>query len=223
MDVSAFVFLHVTAGTAALLSGGTAILARKGETLHRWAGSVFFVAMIAMCTAAIPVAIVRYQPLNITAATLTLYLIATAWVAATRKDGETGAFERYAAVAGATIAGGTLLYAATLAKGAAPFMYGFGGIAAFAVLLDVSVIARRGLSGTQRIARHLWRMTFAMLIATASFFIGQAKFIPLVIRDMNLHFVPPIAVIALLLFWIVRVLLTNWANQTNDAAAPPTT
>jgi uncharacterized membrane protein len=217
---TALLFLHITAGTAALLSGGTAMLARKGETVHRAAGSVFFIAMIAMCTAAIPVAIVRYQPLNITAATLTLYLIATAWVAATRKDGETGSFERYAAAAGAAIAAGTLLYAVTLAKGAAPFMYGFGGIAAFAVLLDITVIARRGLSGAQRIARHLWRMTFAMLIATASFFIGQAKFIPDAITDTRLHFVPPILVIALLLFWIVRVLLTNWAKQAPDAGTP---
>ena len=111
--------------------GATALVAAKGETLHRTAGSVFFIAMIAMCVAAIPVAIIRYQPLNITAATFTLYLIATAWAAATRKGGETGAFERYAAVAGAAVAAGTLLYAVTLAKGAAPFMYGFGGIAAF--------------------------------------------------------------------------------------------
>ena len=222
MDVTPFVFLHITAGTTVLLSGGTAMLARKGEPLHRAAGSVFFIAMITMCAAAIPIAIVRYQPLNITAATLTLYMVATAWAAATRKDGETGAFERYAAVAGAAVAAGTLLYAVTLAKAAAPFMYGFGGIAAFAVLLDATVIARRGLSGAQRIARHLWRMTFAMLIATTSFFIGQAKFIPAAITGTNLNLAPPLLVIALLLFWIVRVLLTNWANQTRDAA-PPTT
>lgn len=219
MDTT-LVFVHVTAGTFALFGGAAALFARKGETLHRTAGSVFFIAMIAMCTAAIPVAIIRYQPLNITAATLTLYMVATAWAAAIRKDGETGTFERYAAIAGAAVAAGTLLYAVTLAKDAAPFMYGFGGIAAFAVLLDISVIARGGLKGAQRIARHLWRMTFAMLIATTSFFIGQAKFIPAAITDTNLHLVPPILVVALLLFWAARVLLTRWATQTSDASSP---
>ncbi len=63
-------------------------------------------------------------------------------------------------------------------------------------------------------------MTFAMLIATASFFIGQAKFIPAAIIDTNLHLVPPILVIALLLFWAARVLLTNWAKQEPEASAP---
>jgi uncharacterized membrane protein len=211
MDVSALVVLHITGGTFALLSGATAMISEKGAPLHRMAGSVFFIAMALMCMAALPVAVVRDQPLNIAAASFTLYLIATAWMAARRPDGVSGGFEVSALFGGAAVAAGALLYAATISsKGAAPFFYGFGSLAAFAALLDVSVLLRGGVSGAQRIARHLWRMSLAMLIATASFFIGQPKFVPAVLKDANLQFVPVAAVMILLFFWLVRVLFTKW-------------
>lgn len=84
MDISALVFLHITAGAFAIAAGGAALMARKGEALHRTAGSVFFIAMIAMCTAALPVAIARHQSVNVAATSFTLYLISTAWMAAHR-------------------------------------------------------------------------------------------------------------------------------------------
>lgn len=210
MDVSALVALHVTAGSFALLSGGTALVVRKGAAVHRFAGSVFFVAMLAMCAAAIPVALARDQILNVAAASLTAYLVATAWMAATRKDGEVGAFETWAAVFGMAVAVGGALAGRASTGGAGPFLYGFASIAAVAALLDVSVIWRGGVAGAQRIARHLWRMSFAMLIATASFFVGQPKFVPAVLLETNMNLVPVFAVMGLLLFWLGRVLLTNW-------------
>ncbi len=218
MDVSALVVLHVTGGTFALVSGATAMLAEKGAGLHRMSGSVFFIAMAAMCAASVPVAVVRDQPLNIAAASFTLYLIATAWVAARRADGEAGWFEIVAPILGGAVAAGA--YAASLhQKEAASFLYGFASLAVFAALLDVTVIVRRGLSGAQRIARHLWRMSFAMLIATASFFIGQPRFVPAVMREANLHFVPVVAVMVLLFFWLARVLFTKWYKKPEGQVA----
>jgi hypothetical protein len=168
---------------------------------------VFFVAMIGMCVAALPVAAVRGQAINITAASFTLYLVATAWMAAVRRDGETGRFETIAMIGGAAVAAGTLAYAALAAKDAAPFFYGFGGFAAFAAAMDLKVVLRGGVSGAARTARHLWRMSLAMLVATMAFFLGQAKFIPAAIREANLHFVPVVLVIAAMAYWLVRVRL----------------
>lgn len=218
MDVSALLVLHVTGGTFALVSGATAMLAEKGAGLHRMSGSVFFIAMAVMCVVAVPVAVVRDQPLNIAAASFTLYLIATAWFAARRPDGEAGWFEIVAPILGGAVAAGA--YAASFyQKEAAPFLYGFGSLAAFGALLDVTVIVRRGVSGAQRIARHLWRMSLAMLIATASFFIGQPKFVPTVMKEANLHFVPVVAILILLFFWLVRVLFTKWYRAPETPVA----
>src|ERR1700737_1212187 len=45
----------------------------------------------------------------------------------------------------------------------------FGSVALLAAALDVGMFIRGGVSGVHRIARHLWRMCFAMLITTISF------------------------------------------------------
>lgn len=161
--------------------------------------------MLGMGAAALPVAILRHQDVNVAAASFTLYLVATAWMAAVRKDGETGRFETVAAFAGASIAAIALTYGAMTTKNAAPFFYGFGGLALLAAMLDMSVIARGGVSGVQRISRHLWRMCFAMFIATGSFFLGQQKVMPEWMRGSPLLFVPVVLVLGLMMFWLLRV------------------
>lgn len=55
-----------------------------------------------------------------------------------------------------------------------------------------------------RLARHLWRMCLALFIAAGSFFVGQADEIPQALRGPHLM-VPPLAALALMAFWLVRV------------------
>jgi uncharacterized membrane protein len=215
MDI-ALVFVHVTAGTLSLVSGGIAMLARKGETIHRLAGNAFFVAMLAMTTSAFVVAVVRDQPYNISASTLTFYLILTSWVAATRKDGEIGRFETVALIGGVAVAASAARFA-LLGGDLVPVHYLFGAFAAIGALLDLSVVLRGGISGRQRVARHLWRMSLALLIATLAYFIGQPKFVPAILRETQLNLVPVIAVLVLLLFWLVRVLFTGWWRDEPQA------
>jgi hypothetical protein len=50
----------------------------------------------------------------------------------------------------------------------------FGGVALLAVLGDLRMMLGR-IHGARRIARHLWRMCFALWIAATSFFLGQAE------------------------------------------------
>lgn len=61
----------------------------------------------------------------------------------------------------------------------------------------------------QRIARHLWRMCLAMLIATTSFFLGQQKVFPDSLRGSSVLFVPVLVVLAVMIFWMIRVRLRN--------------
>ena len=93
----------------------------------------------------------------------------------------------------------------------AALFFAFAAIAALAAMADVTVIRRGGVAGAQRIARHLWRMSFAMFLATLAFFVGQgAKVFPHAIRETGLLRLPMLIVLALMLFWLARVLLTNW-------------
>ncbi len=52
----AILILHITGGSLGIASGTVALLARKGETLHRVAGTVFFVSMLIAYTIATCVA-----------------------------------------------------------------------------------------------------------------------------------------------------------------------
>lgn len=82
----------------------------------------------------------------------------------------------------------------------------FGSIAVFAATLDLRLILRRGIAGKHRIARHLWRMLFGLLMATASFFLGQMQVFPEPVRKIQILVLPVLIVIGLLVFWLFKVL-----------------
>lgn len=81
----------------------------------------------------------------------------------------------------------------------------FGGVAVLAAALDVRMIARGGVRGPSRLARHLWRMCMACFIAVMSFFAGQPQFFPEAVRKSGVLPIPGLVVLALLAFWLVRV------------------
>ncbi len=77
--------------------------------------------------------------------------------------------------------------------------------AALAALGDARLLAGRRLDGRQRLARHLWRMGVAMLIATMSFFLGQADEFPAWLRHGVTTAGPPLLVLGTVLVHYVRV------------------
>jgi hypothetical protein len=70
---------------------------------------------------------------------------------------------------------------------------------------DWRLLATGGLRGPRRLARHLWRMTFALFIASGSFFLGQMKFIPEPVRILPLVAVLAVAPLPILIYWMWRV------------------
>ena len=62
-------------------------------------------------------------------------------------------------------------------------------------------------------------MSFALLIAAISFFIGQAKGIPQPIRIVPLLMVPPLAVLAAMFYWLWRVRRPRGTASRIGAAA----
>jgi hypothetical protein len=89
----------------------------------------------------------------------------------------------------------------------APFFV-FAALASIAWLGDVRLIRAGGttaLRGASRLGRHLWRMSLALVIASFSFFIGQAKVIPKPVRIYPLLMIPPLIAVAMLFYWLWRV------------------
>jgi uncharacterized membrane protein len=205
---------HICAAVVGLMSGFLAMFLRKGSGLHGAAGTVFFVSMVTMTTTAAYIAtFLRPIAINVVAALLTFYLVMTARRAATHRDGRAGMFDVGAllfilAVGIGGIATG--MVAATSPTGAkhgipAAVYFIFGTVALLCAVSDVRMLRRGGAVGQQRIARHLWRMSLALLIATLSFYPGQAKLFPKWLRETNLLFVPHVLLIGSMLFYKIRV------------------
>jgi hypothetical protein len=88
--------------------------------------------------------------------------------------------------------------------------FAISGAITLAALGDLSVVLRRGVSGAQRIARHLWRMCFGLLIAVGSFAAQGSDALPSAVRGPELLFSSMILVLVVMVYWLVRVLVTDW-------------
>lgn len=206
--------LHICSATVGLLSGFMAMVFRKGSGLHAAAGNVFFVSMLSATTAgAFIAAFIRPNSGNVMGSTLTFYLVTTAWMAAKRRDGKAGAFDVAALVFALAIAATGMTWGFQTANSQsglrhgypAPFYFVFASIALLFAVSDIRMIVRGGVVGTQRIARHLWRMGMGLLFATLSFYPGQAKLFPRWIRQTNFLYVPAVLLVGAMLFWLYRV------------------
>lgn len=205
--------VHIVTGAAGLLSGFVAMAARKGSPVHARAGVVFVGTMLAMAaTGAFIAYFLRPNRGNVMGGLVTMYLVLTAWLAAWRPPARVGRLEWLGAGIGAlTAAVGFAWARAASAAGSGrldgypPALFTiFGGLALLGVLLDLRVLRRGGVAGVQRTTRHLWRMCVALLIAAASFFLGQAKVFPAAIRKPPLLAIPVLLVLVTMLWWLWR-------------------
>ena len=212
--------LHIGAASVGLLSGGAALAFRKGGRLHRMAGNVFVVSMLIMATigAAVSPFLSPPQWFNVIAGVFTVYLVATAWATARRTEGR-GPFEIGALIVVSGVSVGALVLGlramkipglTTGAPSGVPFV--FAAVAALAAAGDLRMILRGRIAGPRRIARHIWRTCLALFIAAGSLFLGQPKVFPPSVRGSPILFVPELAVLAFMVFWLFRVRLARGAK-----------
>lgn len=207
-------FIHILAGSLGIVSGFIALYATKGRRLHRRVGMVFVCAMLTTSLFGVTIAAVRgvAPAVNIPAALLTAYLVVTAL---TTVRPALPAYRWYDAglmlvALGVTLASLTFAFQAFANGGmrngmpAFPFvMFGVAGL--LATTGDVRMIRSGALTGAYRLARHLWRMCFALFIAALSFFIGQARVFPEPIRIRPVLALPVLAVLVTMFYWLWRV------------------
>jgi hypothetical protein len=228
MTMLAFV-LHVGGGFIGLASGAVASFARKGGYVHRKAGTVFVVSTLVMATFAAYLAVaVPDQITNLFIGTFAFYLVATAWMTVRRKEGTTGLFEKTALFVALCLFVPFAILSFQLATGLSPLfrsavpfkgpvliaIYSFTSVLAIAAIGDAKVVLAGGISGTPRIARHLWRMCLALTLATGSAFTnGFARLLPGPYHVPLIFFFPQFLPLGLLIFWIIRVRFTGWRQS----------
>jgi uncharacterized membrane protein len=210
--------VHVAAGAIGIVSGFVALQAAKGATLHRRSGMVFVYAMLAMALVGAAMAAVwgRAPGANVPVGLLTAYLVVTGLTtvrppSAGSRGLDLGLMLVVLGVTLSLLTFGSLVLASPTGRlygmPAAPFFV-FASVGLLAGAGDLRLIRSGGVQairGTPRLARHLWRMCCALLIAAFSFFLGQAKVIPKPVRIPGLLVLPPLAVLVAMLWWLWRV------------------
>ena len=226
-----------------MLSGAAAMLFRKGSPRHVSAGRIFVASMLTMSALAVYLAIVRHQPSNIGGGILTFYLIGTGWLTARRKDGESSRFDWILLLIPLIL--GTLtwmnglkvVHSGASSEGGVPVGMAFfmGSVMLLAGAGDVRMLVAGGVRGTQRIARHLWRMCLGLFIAAGSFFLGPSnrplrllsavgfgEHLPRALFSTTVYLILTVLPLIMLIFWLVRVRFANtYKGSTQLRVATP--
>jgi hypothetical protein len=229
MSLARVLLLHIGSGAVGMLSGFVAMSFRKGSRRHALAGDVFVISMLILSASGVLLAVAKSQPGNILGGTLTFYLVATAWMTARRRDGEPGIFDWSALLVVLAVAGCQLTFGLEAALSQIGLKYGYspgpyfflGSVAVLAATGDIRMLVRRGISGSQRIARHLWRMCFAWFIASASIFLAREHVFPALLRKTGILFFLSFLPLLLMIFWLVRVRFTNGYKQKSEQLRAP--
>jgi hypothetical protein len=206
--------IHILAGIVSLFAGFIALYTAKGAWMHRRSGTVFVYAMLVMAGLGALIALTTNpNRINVIAGSLVFYLVATGLLAVVRTIEQ----QRRLLVALTVLATAITLsawrygfMASDLPGGeldhipAGP-IYMFAVVGLLGVVGDLRLLWRGRIDATQRLTRHLWRLCYALWVATTSAFFGQAKFLPHWFRDAHLNAVPIFLVLFTLLYWLVRV------------------
>jgi hypothetical protein len=206
--------VHILAGSLALVSGYAALYTAKGAVRHRKSGMLFVYAMLTMCVFGALIAMVRgvAPAVNIPAGALSAYLVITALTTVRPLAASARWLDPALMLVALTVGLTSLTFAfQAVANGgmrngmpAFPFFL-FGIVGLVAGVSDVRLLRSGALQGASRLARHLWRMCFALFVAALSFFIGQAKVIPKPIRIYPLLALPVLAVLVTMFYWLWRI------------------
>lgn len=210
--------IHIIAGLIGLIAGAVALYTRKGAKTHRQSGMVFVYAMLVMSGSGAGIAVARQRDLiNAIAGVLTFYLVVTA-VLTVRQRAMGFRWSDLAIMLVALTLGIVSFRLGFVALNHSPnggneypppLYFTFGAVALLAAFGDIRMLLAGGIQGSQRIVRHLWRMTFALWIAAASFFLGQADEFPVWLQNSGLLAIPVLLILLTMLYWQVRVLWTK--------------
>lgn len=213
--------IHIAAGLIAIVAGFISVFALKGATLHRKSGMLFVYAMLVLSLTGAAIAAVKHQPASVIGGSLAFYLVTTALLTVRRRDHafhwmDAGAVLLAIAVGALAIKVGVdaLSSASGSSKGVpAAMLFLFATVALLGAMGDIRMMVVGGLQGAPRIARHLWRMCFALFVASGSFFLGQARVFPKPMRIYPLLAIPALLPLVLMIYWLVRVRFTRWYHR----------
>jgi len=213
--------IHIAAGGLAIVLGAVALVVKKGGTIHRRSGLLFVYAMLVMGFSGSILAL-RNGPAdgNLAAGLTIAYFVGTALTTVrpvspwTRRI-HAAALALVVGLALVSIVGGVKAFnGPRLSPDGVPLRtigvmsFVFATVMILAAAGDVRILRSGMLRGGPRLARHLWRMCFALFIAAGSFFSIRervAKILPEPFTSGQMRALPILLLFGAMFYWLWRV------------------
>ncbi|PXX93822.1 hypothetical protein DIT71_03220 [Marinobacter vulgaris] len=205
--------IHTPTGTLALVTAVVAMFARKGRARHRKAGSWFTVSMMVMLVSGIAAAYLKDSIIDMMLGAFVMYTVFTAWLAVHHKKNEAGLLEVIALiwVVGFAITAFSISLSWRGVESPLAYLI-WGGLAILCAFGDIRNLYLSGLSGTQRIIRHVWRIGFSLVWAALAFTDKIVKMLGANLKTMQeeqlllIVAIPTMAILITILYWIAKIL-----------------
>ena len=213
--------IHIAAGGLAIVLGAVALSVKKGGSIHRRSGLLFVYAMLVMGFSASILGFLKSPTdANVFAGFMTAYFVGTALTTVRPASSWTRVIDVVAltvavALALGSVAGGVkLVNTPGLDPGGVPFLFkGVMSLFIATVLIlaaagDVRTMRFGMPRGAPRLARHLWRMCFALFIASGSFFSIRervATLLPEPFTTGPMRALPIVLLCGAMFYWLWRV------------------
>jgi uncharacterized membrane protein len=209
VSVSTLLPIHVAAGGLALVLGAVALSAKKGGTIHRRSGLLFVCAMLVMGISASILG-------NVSGGLTAVYFVGTALttvrpVTAWTRRINVAALMLVVGLALVTLLGGVKAFNSPggfLNGVPFPMFFFLATVLILAATGDVRIMRFGMPRGGPRLARHLWRMCFALFIAAGSFFSIRervAKILPEPFTTAPMRALPILLLFGAMFYWLWRV------------------
>jgi hypothetical protein len=209
--------IHVAAGGLALILGAVALMARKGGTAHRRSGLLFVYVMLVMgATASILAFPKGPSDPNVYAFFTTGYFVGTALTTVRRISPWTRRIDVAALIVIVLLALGTIARGVKAFNSPGgvlngvpfPMHFFLATVMLLAAAGDVRILRFGARRGGPRLARHLWRMCFALFIAAGSFFSVRervATILPEPFTTAPMRALPILLLFGAMFYWLWRV------------------
>ena len=206
--------IHAPAGTIGLVAASVALFAKKGGIFHRKAGTCFTISMLIMLFSGFVAALLKESTDDMFLSVVVIYSVFTAWLTAHHKNNETGFLEHVALGWIIAVAIAAFFMNASWSQVGTPNTYLYwASFAVFCAIGDIRNLRRAGLSGIQRIIRHVWRIGFSLIWAALALTDKIVKTLGSNIKELPkeqvlyIIAVPAMLILVIILYWIINILL----------------
>lgn len=195
---------HIIGAAIALVTGAGALTFKKGGPNHRLSGKVFVVSMLVMGISAAPMAYMAGNG-DMLSGALVCYLVLTSWFTFNPVSRKIDVAMMMAGLVLLVSYVSLEWYLSTAEERRADVPVGagyvFGSIVALSLIGDARLLLKTNISRANRVIRHLWRMCFALFMASVSFFLARAHLFNDVIRESGVLYALALAPLILMIFW----------------------